>query len=121
MKNEKCANGNRTTLLRPSTDVKTGRTPPPYTWRLAAAESPLSIIGKNEETSRGWTGTLDILGGPLKLFYYVRRASEERKVGQDDRVWNVRVEVPDAERASLRLQGVFELKFDDPLPGVIPR
>ena len=111
----------RTTILRPSTDVKTGRTPPPYTWRLAAAESPLSIIGKNEETSRGWTGTLDILGGPLKLFYYVRRASEERKVGQDDRVWNVRVEVPDAERASLRLQGVFELKFDDPLPGVIPR
>jgi hypothetical protein len=31
------------------------------------------------------------------------------------------VEVPDAERANLKLQGVFELKFDEPLPGVIPK
>jgi hypothetical protein len=111
----------RSTILRPSTDVKTGRTPPPYVWRLAAAESPLSITGRNEETARGWTGTLDILGGPLKLFYWVRRASEDRKPGQDDRIWTVRVEVPDAERASTKLQGVFELKFDEAVPGVIPR
>jgi hypothetical protein len=110
----------RTTILRPSTDVKTGRTPPPFVWRLAAAEQPLSIIGRNED-AHGWTGTLDLLGGPLKLFYWARRASEERKPGQDDRVWTVRVEVPDAERANLKLQGVFELKFDEPLPGVIPK
>lgn len=111
----------KSTILRPSTDVKTGRTPPPYSWRLAAAESPVSIIGRNEESARGWTGTVEILGGPLKLFYYVRKTSEDRKPGQDERVWSIRVEVPDAERANLKLQGVFELKFDDPLPGVIPR
>jgi hypothetical protein len=111
----------KSTILRPSTDVKTGRTPPPYSWRLAIAESQLAITGRNEESTRGWTGTVEILGGPLKLFYYVRRASEDRKPGQDERVWSIRVEVPDAERANLKLQGVFELKFDDPLPGVIPR
>jgi hypothetical protein len=107
--------------LRPSTDIKTGRTPPPYTWRLNSADSPLTILGQNEDARGGWKGTLDITGGPLKLFYYVRRASDERRAGQDDKVWDVRVEIPDAERASTRLQGVFELRFDEPLPGVIPR
>lgn len=107
--------------LRPSTDIKTGRTPPPYTWRLASADSPLTILGQNEDARGGWKGTLDILGGPLKLFYYVRRASEDRRPGQDEKVWNVRVEIPDAERPTTRLQAVFELRFDEPMPGVIPR
>lgn len=107
--------------LRPSTDIKTGRTPPPYTWRLNSADAPLTILGQNEDARGGWKGTLDITGGPLKLFYYIRRASDERRPGQDDKVWDVRVEIPDAERSSNRLQGVFELRIDDPLPGVIPR
>ena len=49
------------------------------------------------------------------------RASDERRPGADPRVWDIRIEIPDAERAGNRLQGTFELKFDDPLPGVIPR
>jgi hypothetical protein len=108
------------TILRPSTDVKTGRTPPPYVWRLAAADSLLSVIGKNED-QRGWTGTLEVTGGPLKLFYYIRCASEDRRPNQDDHVWDIRVEIPDAEKPNGRLQGVFELKLDDALPGVLPR
>ncbi|HTO88040.1 MAG TPA: type VI secretion protein IcmF/TssM N-terminal domain-containing protein [Thermoanaerobaculia bacterium] len=111
----------RATILRPSTDVKSGRTPPPYVWRLSSADSPLEIIGRNEDVKGGWTGSLVIGGGPLKLFGYVLRASEDRRPGADPRVWDIRVEIPDAERPSSRLQGVFELKLDDPLPGVIPR
>jgi hypothetical protein len=107
------------TVLRPSTDVKTGRTPPPFVWRLAAAASALEIIGRNEDVKGGWTGSLVITGGPLRLFAYILRASEDRRPGADPRVWDIRVEIPDAERAGGRLQGVFELKFDDPLPGVI--
>jgi len=110
----------RATILRPSTDVKSGRTPPPFVWRLAAADAPLEIVGRNED-ARGWTGSLMITGGPLKLFGYVLRASEDRRPGSDPRVWNIRVEIPDAERPTPRLQGVFELKFDDPLPGVVPQ
>lgn len=111
----------RGTILRPSTDVKTGRTPPPYVWRTATSDAPLEIIGRNEDVKGGWTGTLVISGGPLKLFGYILRASEDRRPGADPRIWDIRVEIPDAERAGGRLQGVFELKLDDPLPGVIPR
>ena len=111
----------RTTILRPSTDVKTGRQAPPYVWRLASADAPLTILGRNEETVRGWTGALEITGGPLKLFYFIQRASEPRRPEQDERIWNTRIEVPDAERPSVRLQGVVELRFEEPLPGVVPR
>ncbi len=109
----------RATVLRPSTDVKTGRTPPPFVWRLAAAAGALEIIGRNEDVKGGWTGSLVITGGPLRLFAYILRASEDRRPGADPRVWDIRVEIPDAERANARLQGVFELKLDDPLPGVL--
>jgi hypothetical protein len=109
----------RATVLRPSTDVKTGRTPPPFVWRLAAAAGALEIIGRNEDVKGGWTGSLVITGGPLRLFAYILRASEDRRPGADPRVWDIRVEIPDAERANARLQGVFELKLDDPMPGVL--
>jgi len=111
----------RATILRPSTDVKTGRTPPPFVWRLQTADAPLEIVGRNEDARGGWTGSLFVTGGPLKLYGFVQRASDERRPGADPRVWDIRVEIPDAERAGTRLQGTFELKFDDPLPGVIPR
>ena len=111
----------RATVLRPSTDVKTGRTPPPFVWRLPAAGSALEIIGRNEDVKGGWTGSLAITGGPLRLFAYVLRASEERPASADRRAWDVRVDLPDAERSGSRLQAVFELKLDDPLPGVLPR
>ena len=107
--------------LRPSTDIKTGNKPPPYVWRLNSADGPLTILGRNEDAKGGWKGTLDITGGPLKLFYYIRRASDDRRAGQDPSVWDIRVEIPDAERPSTRLQGVFELRLDEPLPGVLPR
>jgi IcmF-related N-terminal domain len=108
----------RGTIFRPSTDAKSGHTPPPYVWRLGSADSPLSIIGRNED-AKGWTGVVEISGGPLKLFYYILAASEERTPSQDRHLWNVRVEIPDAEHPNGRLQGVFELKIDEPLPGVI--
>ncbi|MGH9369725.1 MAG: type VI secretion protein IcmF/TssM N-terminal domain-containing protein [Thermoanaerobaculia bacterium] len=108
------------TLIRPSTDVKSGRTPDPYVWRLGSADAPLEIRGKNEDARAPWTGSLNISGGPLKLFSYILHASEERRPEADRRVWNIRVELPDAERPGGRLQGVFELKLDDSLPAVIP-
>ena len=111
----------RSTIFRPSTDVKSGHTPPPYVWRLGSADSSLNVIGKNEDVKKGWTGVLEVTGGPLKLFDYILSTSEERTPTQDRHIWDIRVEIPDAERANGRLQGVFELKIDEPLPGVIPR
>jgi hypothetical protein len=35
-------------------------------------------------------------------------------------VWTVRVEVPDFDRPELRPEGIFEITFDRPLPGVFP-
>jgi hypothetical protein len=67
----------------------------------------------------GGFAALEVTGGPLKLFYYVLAASEERTPSQDRHLWNIRVEIPDAEHPNGRLQGVFELKIDEPLPGVI--
>jgi len=107
------------TIIRPSTDVKSGRIPPPYAWKLAAQGSPLNITGRNEQSGTGWTGALEITGGPLRLFYFVRLASEDRRENQDDKIWTIRVVIPDAEKPREPLEGVFELRFDEAMPPVI--
>ena len=81
---------------------------------LLFEDRPLAVVGVNEDRN-GWTGRLDLRGGPLKLVYFVLLAAEGRP-RQDDRVWTIRVEIPDFERPDLRPEGLFELTFDRPFP-----
>jgi hypothetical protein len=85
---------------------------------LVMDERPLTISATNEDRN-GWTGRVELRGGPLKLIYFVLVAGEGRP-RQDDRVWNVRIEIPDFERLDARPEGVFEFSFDRPIPGVFP-
>jgi hypothetical protein len=105
------------TIMRPSTDARSGQRPTPFEWRLSTADGPLSVKGTNEGGTRS-SGTLEIVGGPLRFFYYVQVASdEERRADQDGRRWNVRVEIP--EPGGAILGAVFELIVDDAVPGVM--
>lgn len=122
----------RNTMVRPSTDAKSGRfAPTPHLWRLQPPEAPMPIQGRNEESgTRGWTGSLDVRGGPLRLYYLVRVASEERerlafetdpeKQRERERFWTIRLVFPNAENAQEPLEGLFELVFDEPLPPILP-
>lgn len=101
--------------IRPSTDANRGVT---RSVPLVFDDRALSVSAVNEDRN-GWTGRLELRGGPLKLLYFVQLASIERP-RQDGRVWTVRIEIPDFERPELRPEGVFELTFDRPLPGVFP-
>lgn len=85
---------------------------------LLFEDRPLAIVGTNEDRN-GWVGRLDLRGGPLKLVYYVLLAAEGRP-RQDNKVWTVRIEIPDFERPDLRPEGLFEMTFDRPLPAVFP-
>ena len=91
----------------------------------------MPIQGRNEESgTRGWTGSLDVRGGPLRLYYLVRVASEERerlafetdpeKQRERERFWTIRLVFPNAENAQEPLEGLFELVFDEPLPPILP-
>ncbi len=107
------------TRLRPSTDRKSGAQPQPFLWRMAPSDASLAISGRNEDKA-GWTGTLEILGGPLRFFYYVRLASDERDASTSPREWRIRVVTPDAERPNEPLEGVYQLLFDEPMPPILP-
>lgn len=85
---------------------------------LLFEERPLSIVGTNEDRN-GWVGRVELRGGPLKLVYFVLLAAEGRP-RQDNRVWTVRIEIPDFERPELRPEGLFEMTFDRPLPATLP-
>ncbi len=121
----------RNVVVRPSTDFKTGRSPNPYVWRLGPPDAPISITGRDEESKDGWTGSLDIYGGPLKFFYFVRIAAEDRerrewgddpeKERDKDKIWTIRVQIPNAQKRDEPLEGVFELAFDEPMPGILAR
>lgn len=102
-------------VIRPSTDANRGVT---RSVPLVLDDRPLSVSATNEDRN-GWTGRLELRGGPLKLLYFVQLAGVERP-RQDGRVWTVRIEIPDFERPELRPEGVFEVTFDRPLPGVFP-
>jgi hypothetical protein len=101
--------------IRPSTDANRGVT---RSVPLVLDDRPQSVSAVNEDRN-GWTGRLELRGGPLKLLYFVQLASVDRP-RQDGRVWTVRVEVPDFDRPELRPEGIFEITFDRPLPGVFP-
>lgn len=102
--------------IRPSTDAGKGvvrRVP------LTLDDRDLYVTATNEDSAGGWVGRLVIRGGPLKLLYFVHLASESSRAG--GREWTIRVEVPDFERhPQQRLDALFDLGFERPLPGVLP-
>ena len=104
----------RDAMIRPSTDARTGRR---LDIPLRFDEAPLYITGTNEDAGSGWNGRLELRGGPLKLLYFVLLSREE--VRPDRQVWTVRIEIPDFAQPRNRLEGLFELTFDDPVPGVV--
>ena len=120
----------RSVVVRPSTDFKTGRQPSPYVWRLGPADAPMSITGRDEGSGSGWTGSLEAYGGPLRFFYFVRVASEERdrrddsddpeRAREKEKVWTVRIVIPNAQQRSEPLEGLFELVFEEPMPPILP-
>jgi hypothetical protein len=91
---------------------------------MPQADAPVFVQGRNEDSKGGWTGSLEVYGGPLRFFHLVRLAAEDRGETADDpsrdRVWTIRIPIPDAERRSETLEGAFELIFAEPLPGVLP-
>ncbi|MCM3877684.1 MAG: hypothetical protein NEA02_14860 [Thermoanaerobaculia bacterium] len=111
----------RGVILRPSTDIKSQRIPPPLVWRLSSADALLTISGRNEQTGEGgWTSTYEVTGGPLKLFYFIRLASEGRTELSDPKVWTIRVQIPDGKNPRELIEGAFELRLDEPLPPILP-
>jgi hypothetical protein len=120
----------RSTVVRPSTDFKTGKQPNPYVWRIGPADAPMVITGRDEESKAGWTGSLEVFGGPLRFFYFVRVASEPREPWDEDdeleerllkeRTWTIRVVIPNAMQRNEPLEGMFELVFDEPMPPLLP-
>ncbi len=111
----------RGVILRPSTDIKSQRIPPPFVWRLSSADALLTISGRNEQSGEGgWTSTYEVTGGPLKFFYFVRLASETRTDLSDPKVWTIRVQIPDGKNPRELLEGAFELRLDEPLPPILP-
>ena len=120
----------RSVVVRPSTDFKTGKQPNPYVWRLGPADAPMSITGRDEESKAGWTGSLEAYGGSLRFFYFVRVASEERERREEtddpekerdkEKIWTIRVVIPNALQRNEPLEGLFELAFDEPMPPILP-
>jgi hypothetical protein len=111
----------RGVILRPSTDIKSQRIPPPFVWRLSSADALLTISGRNEQSGEGgWTSTYEVTGGPLKLFYFIRLASEGRTDLSDPKVWTIRVQIPDGKNPRELLEGAFEIRLDEPLPPILP-
>lgn len=111
----------RGVILRPSTDIKSQRIPPPFVWRLSSADALLTISGRNEQSGEGgWTSTYEVTGGPLKLFYFLRLASESRTELSDPKVWTIRVQIPDGRNSREILEGAFEIRLDEPMPPILP-
>jgi hypothetical protein len=111
----------RGVILRPSTDIKSQRIPPPFVWRLSSADALLTISGRNEQSGEGgWTSTYEVTGGPLKLFYFLRLASEARTELSDPKVWTIHVQIPDGKNPSALLEGAFEIRLDEPMPPILP-
>jgi hypothetical protein len=120
----------RSVVVRPSTDFKTGKQPSPYVWILGPIDAPTVITGRDEESKNGWTGSLEVFGGQLKFFYFVRVASEPRDFRDEledieqrlerERTWTIRVVIPNALQRNEPLEGLFELVFEEPMPPILP-
>jgi DNA polymerase III delta prime subunit len=102
--------------VRPSTDAARVRI---LTMPLLMEDRAASIIGRNEDKSGGWSGILSLRGGPLKIPYFLTLASQGRP-REGGKVWTVRIQLPDYTQAQQRLEGVFELTFERPLPEIVP-
>ncbi|MBL8112121.1 MAG: hypothetical protein JNK60_04495 [Acidobacteria bacterium] len=102
------------TLIRPATSQRLG-TKTMFTYSVGASEAPLTIKARNEGART--EGVLLIEGGALRLFAFLLLASDGAQ--EDGRVHVVRLRVPDP-GSSQMIEGRFELRFDDPLPGVLP-
>jgi hypothetical protein len=102
--------------VRPSTDAARVRI---LTMPLLMEDRPVSIVGRNEDKSGGWSGILTLRGGPLKIPYFLHLASQGRP-REGGKVWTVRIQLPDYTQAQQRLEGVFELTFERPLPEIVP-
>jgi hypothetical protein len=103
-------------VFRPSTDARRGRE---LDVQLPLDQAPITVVGINEDRTTGWTGELEIEGGPLKLLFLTHLAAQGPP-RRDGRLWQVRLELPDYDRPSTRLEGIFELEFDRPVPDVLP-
>jgi hypothetical protein len=101
--------------LRPSTDANRVRV---LTLPLTLEDRPTSVLGRNEDKD-GWSGRLTLRGGPLKIPYFVHLASAGRP-REAGRIWTVHLELADYQQPQTRLDGLFELTFDRPLPDVLP-
>jgi len=102
--------------VRPSTDAGRERAlPMPF----LMDDRAVTISGRNEDKASGWTGILNLRGGPLKIPYFVHLASQGRP-REGGKVWTVRVQLPDYAQPQQRLEGVFEFTFDRPLPEIVP-
>ena len=103
-------------VVRPSTDAAVGRVMP---MPLMIDDRPVSISGRNEDKSGGWTGVLNLRGGPLKIPYFLHLASDGRP-REGGKIWTVHVQLPDYQQPQQRLEGIFEFTFERPLPEIIP-
>jgi hypothetical protein len=86
---------------------------------LTIDDRPATITGRNEDKNGGWSGVLSLRGGPLKIPYLVHLASDGRP-RENGKVWTVRLQLPDYEQPQQRLEGIFELTFERPLPEIVP-
>jgi hypothetical protein len=102
--------------VRPSTDAARAHV---LTMPLLMEDRPVSIVGRNEDKSGGWSGALSLRGGPLKIPYFLLLASDGRP-REGGRVWTARIELPDFQQPQQRLEGIFEFTFERPLPGIMP-
>jgi hypothetical protein len=102
--------------VRPSTDAARVRI---LTMPMSLDDRTATVVGRNEDKSGGWSGVLSLRGGPLKIPYFVQLASDGRP-REGGRVWTVRIQLPDYQQPQQRLEGIFELTFDRPLPEIVP-
>jgi len=102
--------------VRPSTDAARVRI---LSMPLIMEDRPVSIIGRNEDQGGGWSGILNLRGGPLKIPYFLHLASDGRP-REGGRIWTVHLQLPDYLQPQQRLEGVFEFTFERPLPEIIP-
>jgi GTP-binding protein EngB required for normal cell division len=101
--------------FRPSSDTRSGRE---ETVPMLIDSNPLLIDGVDEDVQEGWTATLRLEGDDLKLLLFaeIASASEPR---DERRLWEILVAIPDINRPGTSFEGIFELSFDQPIPGIV--
>jgi hypothetical protein len=80
--------------------------------------NPLLIDGVDEDVQEGWTASLKLEGDDLKLLLFVEIASTSEP-RDERRLWEVLIAIPDITRPGTSFEGIFELSFDQPIPGLV--